>query len=103
MINKEAIVDPNDIIVLFETEIGEVKFHISVDFTNNCPYTVEVVWVRLWEVGGGDDVMTAEINIASAGTFGGGKQRVEGGERGVIGNRYTAYCANLCSSLVPKY
>ena len=34
--------------------------------------------MSLWEVGGGDDVMTAEINVASAGTFGGEKQRVEG-------------------------
>ena len=79
LINKEAIEDLDDIIVLFETEIGEGKFHISVDVTNDCPYTVEVVWVHLWEVGGGDDVLTVEINIASAGTFGRGKQRVEEG------------------------
>lgn len=78
-INKEAIVDPDDIIVLFETEIGEGKLHISVDVTNDCPYTVEVVWVRLWEVGGGDDVRTAEINIASTRTFEREKQRVEEG------------------------
>ena len=75
MVAAEVIIDSDDIIALFKTKIGEVHHYFLLDVTDDCPYTAEVVRVGLGIVGRCQAVMTAEINVASARTFGEGDRR----------------------------
>ena len=72
---REPIVDLDDIIVPFETKIGEGKLHILLIVTNDCPHTVEVVGVCLWELGGSEGVVIAEMSVSSTGALEGGRRR----------------------------
>ena len=82
MVAAEVIIDSDDVIALFKTKIGEVHRYFLLDVTDDCPHTAEVVWVSLRIVGRCQAVMTAEINVASAGTFGEGDRRAVGEGRG---------------------
>ena len=69
LVITEAIIDLDDIIVLFETKIGEGDVYVLLIVTNDRPHTVKVVGVCLWEHGGSEAIVIAEITTATTGTL----------------------------------
>lgn len=80
LVITEAIVDLDDIIVSFETKIGEGDVYVLLIVANDRPHTVKVVGVCPWEHGGSEAIVIAEITTASTGTLEG-----ERGEEGYYG------------------
>ena len=72
---REPVVDLDDIIVPFKNKTGEGKLHILLIVTSDCPHTVEVVGICLWELGGGEGVVIAEMSVSSTGALEGGRGR----------------------------
>lgn len=82
LVITEAIIDLDDIIVLFETKIGEGDVYVLLIVTNDRPHTVKVVEVCLWEHGGSKAIVIAEKTTATTGTLEG--ERGEEGHYGTV-------------------